>query len=415
MSDEEQDGITPPEENEPSEAENEEPAGSSGEEEAFDPEAFFAEQNARQEEEGDAPSMDSAASTEEVPEKLGEAASGLGGAEDLLDQSMIDALMQETQGGSGHEMVFTCHGERVPEGAPVRIDAYDFRNPVFLTEVELRQVRVRHEQFIRYLGARLSVFLRMDFQLGLTKLYTCQYNAYRQTLPDSVYIGLFRFEQLSGVGLLTMSPRMAMTITDRMLGGRGHSVREERYLTEIEENLMEDVMDLFLEEWCKQWDDTMELNPSLIGSESSGRYLQTAPHDAIMLILSLQGELGDCQEEIQLAIPYYTIEPVIKRMQANSRRYNQASAVEKSPKWREAYAHINVPVTAEWDAFEAEVGDILTLQEGDVLELPADILAKTRLRIVNTPKFLGEVGLEDGKVAVKITESIRPDPAEKKP
>jgi len=56
-----------------------------------------------------------------------------------------------------------------------KIETYDFRNPVFLTEVELRRLRLLHEDFIRYLTARLSLFLRMEFALKMAKLTTLTY------------------------------------------------------------------------------------------------------------------------------------------------------------------------------------------------------------------------------------------------
>ncbi len=39
-----------------------------------------------------------------------------------------------------------------------KIEVYDFRNPVFLSEVDLRRLRAVHEEFVRYLSARISLF-----------------------------------------------------------------------------------------------------------------------------------------------------------------------------------------------------------------------------------------------------------------
>lgn len=328
-----------------------------------------------------------------------------GGDSDLLDQSTIDALMAEARADEG-EIVFKPTGERYQDHEKVIVETYDFRNPVFLTELELRQVRIRHEQFIHYLGARLSMFLRMDFGLKMSKLYTAQYSKFIQSLPNPAYISLYKVDQFPGVGVTCMNPRLAMTITDRMLGGKGHSVRGERYLTEIECSLMDDVVLIVLEEWCRQWEDTVDINATPIGTESNGRFLQTAPHDAIILVLCMEGLLGDCSEEIQIGIPYYTIEPVIKQMQQNNRRFNKLSPTERNMQWRPAYAQIDVPAMAEWEAFDASVRDLLALREGDILQLPKDIIKQTRVRIVDEIKFVGEVGLDDDHVAVKITEGL---------
>src|SRR6185312_5626450 len=112
------------------------------------------------------------------------------------------------------------------------------------------------------------------------------------------------------------NPRLALTLADRMLGGRGHSVKTERYLTEIEIALLEDVLVIVMEEWCGQWKAEQELRPVFIGHESNGRFLQTSPKDAVVLVLAIEVGFGDCTEQIQIGVPYYTIEPMVRKMQA---------------------------------------------------------------------------------------------------
>ena len=90
---------------------------------------------------------------------------------ELLDQSEIDRLMEESQKGPLAK-IYRYDGTQFDSEVNVGVDSYDFRNPVFLSEIELRQVRIRHEKFMHYLAARLSMFLRMDFGLKMSKLYT---------------------------------------------------------------------------------------------------------------------------------------------------------------------------------------------------------------------------------------------------
>lgn len=334
---------------------------------------------------------------------------------EILSQSDIDALMAEAM-TAPQDVVFTHDGRRLAPGEKVHIEAYDFRNPVFLTEIELRQVRIRHEQFIHYLSARLSMFLRMDFGLKMSQLYTVPYQRFTESIPNPTHIALFRVEQLAGVGIIDLSPRLAMTIVDRLLGGKGHSVRDERYLTEIEMALMEDVLYLMLEEWCRQWEDTRELNASLIGRENNGRFLQTSAHDAIMLVLTMEASLGDCSEPMQIALPYYTLEPVIRKMQENSRRFSRNGSEKKDARWMPIYNEIQVPVRAEWKAFEATVRDLLSLRPGDLIELPSSIVADTVVCLAESDRFTGEVGLEGEHVVVKLTKTLRKEtkPPERK-
>jgi flagellar motor switch protein FliM len=329
-------------------------------------------------------------------------------ASDYLDQSEIDKLLsQGADVATSKRMFIRADGTRVGAGDSVKVEPYDFRNPAFLSEIELRRLRLVHEDFIRYLSARLSLFLRMEFGLKMAKLTTVNYSKFCESLPSPTHICLFKAEPLTGVSVLDINPRLALTIADRLLGGRGHSVKTERYLTEIEVALMDDVVHMILEEWCHQWKAEQELTPLIVGHENTGRFLQTAPKDAVILAMTLEASFGDCSEQIQIGVPYYTIEPLVRRMQARrAKDANVTTTVEKKASWKESYANIAMPVRAEWDTFEVSLREITDLRVGDVIEMPAEQLRQTNLLLNGVPKFVGTVGVDSEHVAVQLTSRV---------
>jgi flagellar motor switch protein FliM len=325
-------------------------------------------------------------------------------ASDFLDQSEIDRLIAQTVETQAPKTAVL--GAPPVPGSALKIEPYDFRNPAFLSEAELRRLRLLHEDFIRYLSARLSLYLRMEFGLKMAKLTTVTYSKFCESLPNPTHLSLFKVEPLTGVGILDVNPRLALTVADRLLGGRGHSVKAERYLTEIEIALIEDVILILLEEWCGQWKSEQELHPLLIGHENNGRFLQTSPKDAIVLALTLECNFGDCSEQLQIGVPYYTIEPVVKTMQARRQKDTAVAAIARRAEWQAAYDRITIPVRAEWQALELSVREIASLRIGDVIELPPAMCHETRVLLSGTPKFLGTVGLDTDRVAIQLTRKL---------
>ena len=324
-------------------------------------------------------------------------------AADFLDQTEIDKLLAQTVEAHTRKPGGLFGGG---DAIAPKVEAYDFRNPAFLSEAELRRLRLLHEDFIRYLSARLSLHLRMEFGLKMAKLTTVAYSKFTDSLANPTHISLFKVEPLIGVGILDLNPRLALTIADRLLGGRGHSVKAERYLTEIEIALIEDVIAILLEEWGAQWKTEQELRPSIIGHENNGRFLQTSPRDAIILAMTLECNFGDCSEQIQIGIPYYTIEPVVKKMQARRQKDAAVTQPLKRAEWQAAYDRITVPLRAEWHAFEIPLREITCLRVGDVLEMQSSVCSETRLLLNGEPKFVGTVGLDADRVAVQLTRKI---------
>jgi len=323
----------------------------------------------------------------------------------VLDQAAIDQLLaQET---APKKAVFHADGTLGDGTTAPKVEPYDFRTPVFLTEIELRRLRLLHEDFIRYLAARLSLFLRMEVGLKMSKLTTLTYFKFTDSIPNPTHLCLFKIDPLHGVGILDVNPRLALTIADRMLGGRGHSVKTERYLTEIEIALLEDVVGMILQEWCTPWKNEMELRPSIIGHENNGRFLQTSPKDAVVLALSIEASLGDCSEQIQIGLPYYTIEPLVRKMQARRQKdTTSADVVTKRVSWQPVFDHITVPVRAEWEVFRTSLREVASLRVGDVIEFPPTLIDNARILLNGIPKFVGKVGLDSDHVTVQVTRNL---------
>lgn len=329
-------------------------------------------------------------------------------ASGMLDQSEIDRLLAQAT-GEGIEVrppVLRADGRRGDSTSDVHVEAYDFRNPVFLSELELRRLRLLHEEFIRHLGSRIALFMRMECSFRMTRLATLSHVKFTESLPVPSHICLFKADPLPGLGVITIDPRLALTLVDRMLGGRGHSVVSERQLTEIETSLLEDVVELMLEEWRVQWKAGPELHTQIVGHENNGCFLQTSTRDAVMLVLALEVNFGDCTGTLNLAVPYYMIESVVRDLQARRQQDNTTASPQASPGWKPVYEQISLPMYAEWPVFEASLREIASLRVGDVLELPTGILDDTRVLLAGTEKFTGTVGVEGDYVAVKINRKL---------
>jgi flagellar motor switch protein FliM len=148
----------------------------------------------------------------------------------------------------------------------------------------------------------------------------------------------------------------------------------------------------------------MSLTPSIIGTESTGKFLQTSPTDAMMLILTMEASFGDVSGPLRIAVPYYTMEPVLSRLLLAAA--NEEKKTSRPPRWHDIYDDIPVSVSAEWDAFDVTLRDLSNLSVDDVIEMSPDLLGDTKLRIEGRTCFIGEIGLEGEQVAFQVNESI---------
>ncbi|MFM8363888.1 MAG: flagellar motor switch protein FliM [Verrucomicrobiota bacterium] len=322
-----------------------------------------------------------------------------------LNQSDIDRLVAEAAGSSA-SVIYRSDGERFPSPKQVNARAFDFRTPIHLAEAELRRLRTIHSGFISTISARFSSLLRADMSLKLSRLLTMPYAKFSESMKNPTHISLFKVDQLPGIGILEINPRLAISMTNRMLGGRGLTSEEERYLTEIEIALLEEIVDIIVQEWCRQWKDERHYTGRQIGHENNPRFLQACSADTVTLVLTIEALAGDTVEQIQLGIPYNMLEPIVKSMHAKRSREMQSASDVKPQQWRTSYNQIAVPLIADWEVPGAAVSDILSMRVGDIIEMPKATLSHTRVRIANAPRFIAQTGTENGHVAIQISSEI---------
>jgi len=309
--------------------------------------------------------------------------------------------------GAADEVVVLTSGGAREQRKPEEIRKHDFRQSGFLAPSELRSIRLRHEQFVRALAARLAIFLRLEFSIQLTKIQIDAYQKFIDSLPSPTHITLFKIDPLKGMGLLVIPPRLGLSMVDRLLGGAGAMTEANRDLSEIEMALVDQISTLLLTEWCNQWPEMRELHSVLLGHENNSRFLQTSAPDAAMLVVTLQAGVGDQIEPMQLALPYSTIEPLVRLLCPGGMSEGEAAASRSSrPKWNDEFNEVPVPVSAEWQGLKLSAGEVARLKAGDVLLLDARSASQVHLRLNEVSKFLGRPGTRAGKWAVELSSPI---------
>lgn len=334
--------------------------------------------------------------------------------------------MEENPAGSpdtnaARLVVVGAKGRRTVDPLKVPVDRCDFRSPALLAEGDLRRLRGQQNEFARQFSAKVSSSLRLEFTLTLSGISTAPYARFTQGLPDPAHLTLFKMEPLAGLGIICLPPSLGLAITNRMLGGRGPSGTdkpEERALTEIETSLLEDFVRTLAEEWCRHWPEGRGAPPLLVGYETNGKFLQTSPENATMLVVSLEATLGERSQMVQIAMPFAALQssikhaggaPVAKKARAAAPLPDKATLARHA-----VTAVVPLPVVAEWNVAKITVRDVMNLRAGDVLEMPADTLEKTCITLTGRPLFIGTAGMREGRVAVRLERRLEESSEESK-
>jgi flagellar motor switch protein FliM len=294
--------------------------------------------------------------------------------------------------------------------APV-FQAHDFRQSSLLSPRQLRKLRAHENQFLNAMEARVALFLRSEFPLKLAGVEIATYQKLTEGWAGPTHLILFKAEPLRGVSVLEIPLQLGLTIVDRLMGGLGHIEPTTREISEIEKALLDQIVQIILEEWCNNWSVVKPLKPSLLGCESSGRYLQTAPPQTNMLTLAIDARLGECAGQIKLAIPYAAMEPCLRQLCGGAEPSfveTPAPTPAAPAKWNRSLDEVALPVVAEWQGLEISAREILHLKVGDVLQVNPQLARQVSLRLGEQSKFNGRLGTVAGHWAVELTQVIKP-------
>jgi len=289
------------------------------------------------------------------------------------------------------------------------LQPYDFRNPMLLAPGELRKLRLHQEEFANALGARLSLYLRLEFSLKLTGFQTVAYGKLAQSWSNPSHLTLFKIEPLRGVSILEIPPPLGLSIVDRLMGGPGQAPDSAREMSEIENALLEQAVQLILGEWCSHWSKMKELKPVLLGCETNGKFIQTALPETMMLVIAMEARIGTCVGQLQIGFPYSTLETLIRQLTKGAGTPADAPplpATKPPCKWNPCFDDVCIPLVAEWQGIELTARDILALRVGDVLPIKEKCTQEVKVRLADHLKFNGRLGTVAGNWAVELTQVI---------
>ena len=338
-------------------------------------------------------------------------------AADVLSQSEVEAILASIQTGvdpSAKVVTTTSSGMGGDGGAYTssgeghQVQPFDFRSPVFLTPAQMRRLRIKHEEFIRNLGATLSVFLRMEFLLQMSRLETTTYRQLVESMTMPSYLTLFRMKPLTGIGVLDISPRLGLTVIDRMLGGPGHSVKVEREFTDMEQTVLENFIKVIIKEYTESWLRFQKLEWEKVGNENTVRFLNLADEDATMLYLEIEARFGDCVASMRFIFSYTMIESLVEQLMreiTDDRSYEEETKQKLPEDMNSPTYNISIPVSAHWRGFTVSLADISELAVGDVLMLDPNKTRKAEVDLGLLPKFYADVNAIPGVTAPPGTQA----------
>lgn len=317
----------------------------------------------------------------------------------LLSQEEIDALL--VNDNIGDQSI-------LGESSQKMVNLYDFRHPDRVSKEQMRALRTIHERFGRFFATYLSSTLRMMVDIKVDSIDQVTYSEYAMSLTTPACIYVISMENLNGSGLIEFSSDLFFILLERQLGGVGKSAIESREVTIIEQKVLEKVLVNALTFLNEAWETITPLGCKLESFETNAQFVQIAPPSETVVIIILDVYIKDKTYNINLAIPYYVIEPVMQNLSAQTwiALAHHAGEEDQSTKVRDNILQTEVNLIARLGTADINIKEFVNLQKGDLIRLNENINDPLKISVNENLKFLGSPGTSGIHKAIEINKII---------
>jgi flagellar motor switch protein FliM len=283
-----------------------------------------------------------------------------------------------------------------------RVVPYNFRRPDRVSKDQLRSIYLLHDTFARSLSSSLSIFLRAITQVSLVSIEQQACLEFLHGLNDPTAIFKIGMDPLPGVAALEINNSIVFQIIDRLLGGPGRELDESRAITEIEQNILEDFLKIFVADLKIAWKPILDVECQITGCETHPQLLQIVAPNEVVLSLTFEIMIDDAKGMLGLCIPAIALEPVIQKF--NQSVYSGAGEVpaEQTQTILRHLGSMSFSVTAELRGAKVAMEELAQLSMGDVLHLERSIDAPIEVAVGGVVKFQGALFNKNGRLGVKL-------------
>ena len=322
---------------------------------------------------------------------------------DILSQDEIDALLHGVDGGKVETGTDVPPQDGVARG-------YDLASNDRIVRGRMPTLEMINDRFARFLRTTIFNLLRRTAEISVGGVQTIKFSQYAHSLLVPTSLNMVRIRPLRGTGIVVFDPKLVFTLVDNFFGGDGrfYTKIEGRDFTPTERRVIQMLLMQVLKDLKEAWQMVADVEFEYLSSEMNPQFANIVSPTEVVVVSTFHVELEGGGGDIQLTVPYATIEPLRELLMAGI----QSDRKEVDDRWPQALRHEVRAATVELEATLTEtditLGDLLNLQPGDVI--PIDMPKVVTARVDGVPVLNGQFGMSRGNFAIKVAERIVPRP-----
>ncbi len=327
----------------------------------------------------------------------------------VLSQDEVDALLNAVNDGGGDSFSgggSSDSGGSSNDDSDENIQTYDLTNQDRVIRGRMPILEIIYERFIRSFRVSLSNSLRKISTISIISTDLLKFGEFVNTLPIPSCMCIMRFNELRGPALLVFESKLAYAIIDSYFGGtdRPFTKIEGKEFTMIELSFMRKIMDMAINDLEEAWAPVHRIDAQYLRTEINPQFVGVVPPSDVIIATTLEVEFESASGTIMIVVPYSTIEPIKQKLSSSFQTDNEMADSIWTQAMNEHIKNTKATVVVHLGEAEMTLGDLLTLEPGDIIPLNQDASGEVSVAIEGVEKMKCLMGTYKGNRAVQITK-----------
>jgi flagellar motor switch protein FliM len=297
-----------------------------------------------------------------------------------LSQEEIDALLRASRSPSAKESKARAGSKYV---------RCNFRQAGQVSKEQVRSVSSLHETFALRVTNSLGAYLRVGMDVNLISVEQIAFSEFLARLPyDLTYLASVNIIPLEAAALFQMDLSLAFPVIDLVLGGLGKDPPEERAITEIEENILENVMRIICRElqatWNTVFDAEFHFGRREVTQQVSGLMLASEK----VLALGFEIRMPDATGLLSVAFPAVVSNALLRKLAVQWSQTRPGPVSGNTERLRERLQGTRFQVELSLPESPVRMEELLAIEAGKVMVLKHRVTEPIRLAVSGRNMFL---------------------------
>ena len=280
---------------------------------------------------------------------------------------------------------------------------YDFVHPDKLSRSNLRALQMVFSSLEKSWQHTLSSSLREEVNVEVGSVKQTRFVELVGVLSQPYVTFALRLGQLPGHMLTYMPTDFALSVVDRLAGGKGEVPEELHALSEIERAVVRVMIRRLASDLSQAWSPVADL-PAFVEESFDLSSDSDIDPEELMVSAEIKLTMNSLATSLTLMVPVNMLTPILKDLDPIRWAMREGHpGNEGIPSLVEMVKDLDVSLSVELGHASLTMQDVLGMEIGDVVRLDTNVNDPLPLKIGGRVQFYVRPGLRGNRLSVQIT------------